>query len=97
MFCSTCGKHIPDQSTFCMYCGSAVLGSRARRPCPDCGDEQEMARLKNRAAPPQGTLYCYICSGTGKTWSSMTGSCSQCGGRGYYTCPRCSGQGYVSS
>jgi hypothetical protein len=29
MFCPACSKEIPEQSTFCLYCGAAIQGAQA--------------------------------------------------------------------
>jgi hypothetical protein len=32
MFCPTCGKEVPDASTFCLHCGSQVFAPAQTRP-----------------------------------------------------------------
>ena len=45
MFCSNCGKEIPDGSRFCEYCGTA------------CGAPQQSEPVKNESAPAQAPAY----------------------------------------
>lgn len=36
MFCSKCGKRVPEQGPFCSTCGMRLVGESA--PCPKCGN-----------------------------------------------------------
>jgi len=50
MFCNKCGKKIPDDSTFCNYCGAEISAS-VHQPSPETEEEQPVKDLP----PEQGT------------------------------------------
>lgn len=44
MFCSACGKPVPDQAAVCLSCGAAVTqqpAKSAKRFCSNCGAEAQ--------------------------------------------------------
>lgn len=43
MFCSKCGKQIPDDSTFCPFCGNAVAQAAPSTPEPRRAAPQQTA------------------------------------------------------
>ena len=42
MYCNKCGKEIPDDSTFCLYCGVSLPGVLDRSTISQTGKEQEV-------------------------------------------------------
>jgi predicted nucleic acid-binding Zn ribbon protein len=48
--CAHCGKPLPDDKRFCVYCGAPSTTPTDAVPCPACGE-----------AMPIGTLFCGAC------------------------------------
>jgi len=82
MQCPSCGKQIPDSSTFCLHCGARLVAPTARVStrevvttaitCPKCGRNN-----------PADTKFCQKCG------TSLTVSCPRCGSQNAPTTEFC--------
>ena len=83
MQCPSCGKTIPDDSTFCNHCGQPVTvrASEAQESvsvnCARCGGSGKISGLF-------GASNCPACQGRGKVQvASPARKCPLCNGTGY--------------
>ncbi len=57
MYCTACGKTIPDDARFCSYCAASVGGTTASGPAAAPGVRRELVR------PRQGRWIAGVCLG----------------------------------
>lgn len=65
MFCTRCGKQIPDDARFCKYCGLSVAPLTVKT-CPSCGAEID-----------NDTVYCSTCGTRVSAFTPSAASASE--------------------
>ncbi len=84
MNCPSCGKTIPDESSFCNHCGASVAQATAEEKqagvtvtCARCGGTGELPKFLGPSA-------CPACHGKGTVQvADPPQKCPLCGGTGY--------------
>lgn len=102
MRCASCGKTISNDSSFCNYCGKAVVGSGTAaqnvspEPCGLCGGSGQYGGLLSSNP-------CPACGGKGSVLVIVPAKkCALCGGSGKHggflgenICSACAGSGWA--
>lgn len=91
MFCNNCGKKLPQEANFCLYCGEKVVKLDNKKKCFHCGTElTEEAKFCYRCGNPIEAVTVFSeqpeaenqklkCSGCGKIFDFDMVFCDECG------------------